>query len=128
MVPKRDNEKGRSNEAFNMPASVQTPVFTSMVHRKVQPQTSWQGEGRERRQRDRERERRSRKKGTGIADVKLSALLWEILALFSREQGAAIALVESKGVPQALKALALAMPQSARFWLPHMGFHVVSAV
>lgn len=38
----------RSNQTFNMPASVKTPVFTSMVHGKVQPQTSWQGEGSER--------------------------------------------------------------------------------
>eukprot|EP00752_Nemacystus_decipiens_P007415 g6630.t3 len=38
----RANEEERSNEAFNMPASVKSPVFTSMVHRKVQPQTSWQ--------------------------------------------------------------------------------------
>eukprot|EP00903_Cladosiphon_okamuranus_P008249 g7940.t1 len=42
MAEMRGDSEGRSSEAFNMPASVKSPVFTSMVHRKVQPQTSWQ--------------------------------------------------------------------------------------
>ena len=87
-----------------MPASVKSPVFTSMVHRKVQPQTAWQGEGRERRE-ERERERRLRKKKAQESPVSSSRRSCVLVynSLFFLEGKGSVTLVESEGAAQTLQ-------------------------
>lgn len=97
-----------------MPASVKSPVFTSMVHRKVQPKTSWQGEGaRGGRARGEVREGQVHRNCRCQAFSALYPILLALLRAREQWQHALAEIRRESSVGS--KALALAMSRSVQF-------------